>query len=366
MMEKGACGFEESSYSFEEEEYQHRSKNKYAEQGASTSIFLRGDRSFTSDKDTSEEGDTDDDVSEWEHGKALKVMRKLLCKAKEASKQGKKRKNGDEHNISKKQAKVRSTPSSRRTSRETRRWENGEVSHLIEMLEGKPCLWDVFSPNYHLRDVRDKALQEIGDELGASSGDIKAKIMSLRAQLGREIGKVAKKTSGQGADEIYKPNWVFWEQLQFLRPFMQPGKSRDNMKSLHLLSKAAENSTELEEVPSVTIKDNSTLREGKENKKSIEVRKQELLETCINVLKEPIAKPVEQCHFSLYVAEKLQKFDRKTRMVAEKRITDILFDLEVNVASNQILSQNINAMNNEFSGDITGNGQYSYMTMLQQ
>ena len=53
----------------------------------------------------------DDDVSEWEHDKALKVMRKLLCKVKEASKQGKKRKNSGEHNISKKQAKVRSMPS---------------------------------------------------------------------------------------------------------------------------------------------------------------------------------------------------------------------------------------------------------------
>ena len=53
---------------------------------------------------------------------------------------------------------------------------------------------------------------------------------------------------------------------------------------------------------------------------------------CINVLKEPAPSQQTasiQCPFSLYVAEKLSQFDRVTRMVAEKRITDILFELEM-------------------------------------
>ena len=162
----------------------------------------------------------------------------------------------------------------------------------------------VFSPHYHLRGVRDKALLEIGDELAASGSDIKANIMTLRAQLGGEIGKVARKHQTKALMKYTDRIWYFVGQLQFLRPFMQPHKSRDNMKScLHSLSKAAENSIELEDVTSVTIKDNSVPRECKENSESMEVRNQELLETCINVLKEQVPKPVEQCHFSLYVAE---------------------------------------------------------------
>ena len=43
-----------------------------------------------------------------------------------------------------------------------------------------------------------------------------------------------------------------------------------------------------------------------------------MLETCINVLKEqPRENGKEQCNFSFYVADKLQKFDGKTSMVAE-------------------------------------------------
>ena len=111
-------------------------------------------------------------------------------------------------------------------------------------------------------------------------------------------------------------------------------------------------------------------KEGKENKKAMECKKQELLETCINVLKEPMSRPTQQCHFSHYVSEKLQKFDRRTRVIAEKRITDILFDLEIDGASKQILSTNMDLINNEYnysySVDSSSNRQFSYMTMLQQ
>ena len=51
------------------------------------------------------------------------------------------------------------------------------------------------------------------------------------------------------------------------------------------------------------------------------------------VLKElckPSVETQEQCLFSLYVSQRLSAFDRKTRMIAEKRISDILFELEMN------------------------------------
>ena len=52
----------------------------------------------------------------------------------------------------------------------------------------------------------------------------------------------------------------------------------------------------------------------------------ELLSTCVQVLKEPLPFPTpepqakRQCPFSLYIAEKLSGFDKCSRMIAEKRI----------------------------------------------
>ena len=49
----------------------------------------------------------------------------------------------------------------------------------------------------------------------------------MRAQLGREIGKVKKTKSGQATNELYQPSWIHWERLQFLANQMQSGGTRD-------------------------------------------------------------------------------------------------------------------------------------------
>ena len=65
------------------------------------------------------------------------------------------------------------------------------------------------------KDKRAKALEEIEDVIGIPPNEIKTKIVSLRAQLGRELAKVSKVRSGQSTDELYKSSWVYWERLQF-------------------------------------------------------------------------------------------------------------------------------------------------------
>ena len=60
------------------------------------------------------------------------------------------------------------------------------------MLEARACLWDVSYKNYHARDKRDKAYQEIELELEVPASEIKAKVNYLRSQLGREINKCTK------------------------------------------------------------------------------------------------------------------------------------------------------------------------------
>ena len=62
-----------------------------------------------------------------------------------------------------------------------------------------------------MRSKRERASEEMRDILDIDVAEIKAKITSLRAQIGREA-----KTSGQGLGENYKSSWIYLDRLQFL------------------------------------------------------------------------------------------------------------------------------------------------------
>ena len=59
--------------------------------------------------------------------------------------------------------------------------------------------------------------------------------------------------------------------------------------------------------------------------RGISDQQQLLMNECIHVLKQP-DQPDQDTSFGLYVAGKLQGFDRRTRIIAEKKISDILFE----------------------------------------
>ena len=230
----------------------------------------------------------------------------------------------------------------------SRRWCDAEVDRLVELLEERPCLWDVFCKDYHVREKRERAYEEIENELEIDLNDIKTKIVGLRSQLGRELSKTNNKKSGQAVSDNYKSNWIYWDRLQFLVPVMQAGKSKDNLPDRQS-SSSPESFDSISEHGSPEMgKDEPPVRSRKFSKPSNEVSKRclessktELISTCIQVLKEPsnVQAEVTQCHFSKYVSEKLASFDRRTRLIAEKRISDILFELEMNDQSHQIMGQ---------------------------
>ena len=89
-------------------------------------------------------------------------------------------------------------------SKEWKDWMDEEISLLIDMLEEKPCLWDVFDKEYTKRDVKEIAYTEIASSLDTKIEPIKVRInrLGLRGQLGREVAKVNKTKSGQSTDEL--------------------------------------------------------------------------------------------------------------------------------------------------------------------
>ena len=218
---------------------------------------------------------------------------------------------------------------------------------LIEELEKQSCLWGVFSKDYHNRETREVAYTELKDLLNHSKQDIKAKIAGLRTQLGRKIAKTNSWKSGQATSEKYKSTWVFYDKLQFLRPVTQAGKSKDNLCSDQELLNDTQDEFDQESMSSASPTCSEILeptpRISKKVRKSMEARKEDFLSTCVEVLREttrPQPQPVpikKQCSFSKYVSEKLATFDRRSRMIAEKRISDILFEIEIN--SHHTMSQ---------------------------
>ena len=63
-----------------------------------------------------------------------------------------------------------------------KKWTNDEVQDLFELLEEKPCLWDIFSNEYTKREVKERAYEESVEQFDSSLAVIKAKIKPLRAQ----------------------------------------------------------------------------------------------------------------------------------------------------------------------------------------
>ena len=74
----------------------------------------------------------------------------------------------------------------------------------------------------------------------------------------------------------------------------------------------------------------------------MEDKRVELMSTWIAALKEPAnpSKQSNQCHFSLFIAEKLQSFNHRARVLAEKRISEVIFDIEMNGINMQMTATN--------------------------
>ena len=108
----------------------------------------------------------------------------------------------------------------------SKKWSDEDIDNLIDLYEVNPCLWDIFDKSYQKRDVKEKALAAIAEELDVEINEIKGKWNAIRGQFGRELHKVKTSKSGQSADDLYVSQWVFWDKLQFLNKVMKTSTKR--------------------------------------------------------------------------------------------------------------------------------------------
>ena len=246
-------------------------------------------------------------------------------------------------------------------AKSAKEWTDEETSQLIDLLESNPCLWDVFDKSYSKRDVKESAYSEIAESLDTNIALVKAKINNLRTQFGKELSKERRTKSGQSTDELYSSKWAHFDKLAFLTPVIGASKSRDTLKRM--------NKEEQEEED-----DDKEVTSNKTRKLTVAEKKLELLSRCteaISAKKTPIESPKISA-FAMYIDEKLSRLQNKQRRIAEKRINDILFEIEMegdspmDTSTQNQLSQFSQNFPNNFQGIPPMIQGHSFMDMLNK
>lgn len=215
-----------------------------------------------------------------------------------------------------------------------RTWNDDEVETLIDMYEARPCLWDVADSTYSKKDVKEQALAEIKEEMGIEIPLIKSKWNSLRAQHGRELTKESKTKSGQGTDELYESSWIFMDKMRFIEHVKKTAKSTSTIKITSAFETIEDEEDESEKEEETPVKQSAKETPVNNNKRkrtpNSAEQKQKLISKCIDVLdrpKNPTKEKEPEEPFALYVSDQLKTLDKRRRLLAEKRINDILFEM---------------------------------------
>lgn len=116
------------------------------------------------------------------------------------------------------------------------RRSNREILQDFIDLYGKlPCLWQIKSKDYHIRDKKNAAYQQLVDVLkvidpDANRESVIKKINTYRTNYRKEQKKVDNsKKSGAGIDDVYVPSLWYYDRLHFLRDQETPRTSQSNL-----------------------------------------------------------------------------------------------------------------------------------------
>ncbi|XP_028411663.1 uncharacterized protein LOC114534417 [Dendronephthya gigantea] len=207
--------------------------------------------------------------------------------------------------------------SNKKRVKSERVWKDTETEKLISLYEARNCLWDVGNANYSNRDEKEKAYAEIDNELkefGIDREEYKYKWKIIRGQFMREKEAERKRKSGQGADEVYVSKWKWFQSLKFLdsvKENISPTKGFDSMQK-------EDGSKPLPKKQKQKLKEDN------------EVKKMVLLDKAVSYLgaEQKQLSFTEEEHFGMLVAKTLTRLNPRQKILAKKRINDVLFDIE--------------------------------------
>ncbi|KAJ8937226.1 hypothetical protein NQ314_011981 [Rhamnusium bicolor] len=205
------------------------------------------------------------------------------------------------------------------------------LEEFIEIYRCEPCLWLVKSKDNHNRIKREAAYVRLIDKLKeiepkATKQAVINKINSIRCTYRKENEKVNESKSGSGADDVYEPKLWYYSLLTFVDDQEIPKTSRCNLE--------IENETNPPETTDSTesssFSGNSTPLSTRAPKKKSEVSltKDVLLSVQSN-FKRPANQDDRFDLFGKSISAKLRDVNKQQRILAEKIISDTLFEAEM-------------------------------------
>lgn len=210
-----------------------------------------------------------------------------------------------------------------------REWEDHEVETLVEFYKENNFLWNHHLTEYKDRQLKEAALNKLVAQLnGRSQDEIKQQWHSLKTIFDREDKRIeGSKRSGAGTDSVYKTGWKYFELMQFTKECKEIDDSVCTL--LSTLSTNSGVNSEAHPVPK---------KRKKEKTQELQDTRVELLRKAIDVLKTPepenkntetIPGEREVNAFGQLITETLYRFSERQRVVAKKRINDVLFEVEM-------------------------------------
>nr|CAH7761086.1 unnamed protein product [Callosobruchus chinensis] len=178
---------------------------------------------------------------------------------------------------------------------------------LLEEYKKKEILWKPRHPLYYNTIEKEDAWREIAEVLNVDVQELKKKMESLKGSFRREKSRVKKGSgTGKGRDRIYISKWFAYE------------------KSSLFSSEQAENTVEPKKLFKSPQKRSWSKTKGKEDPR--------LAMAFDYLVKKSAAsnRPKDECQlFADYVANKMRKFNDRYRATAQHRISNILYELEM-------------------------------------
>lgn len=211
---------------------------------------------------------------------------------------------------------------------------------LISFFQQNECLWNHNNPSYHEnthnKDILyDVLVKELNDKF--NSEQVQKKWKEIEKKFKEEHSKASVRPSGSGTDEIYKPTFVFYDQLQFLTVICEGDETLDSIECQPDLNPRKKTKIQMQE--------------EREN------RKLELFSQSVAAIREvpdlkkkagnrSMEEDTEAVAFGTYVGITLSKLPRRKFRQAKKCIGDILYNIEE--SEDYTSSSNTSVHDNQF------------------
>lgn len=92
-----------------------------------------------------------------------------------------------------------------------------ETLKFVQLYREHECLWNMSSPNYKNKTLRQNAIEAIIKEIalpGFGVNEVRNKIKNLRSTYNQEVLKIKKSAkSGSGKEDVYVPSMKWFEIL---------------------------------------------------------------------------------------------------------------------------------------------------------